>query len=421
MGGEKKKEAKLEGERIAVMAEGNRYQPDETVKAVPFKTMAPTENNEWAQHSGNFGAATNLAASGQFQKDSSAPAGDGNAFSSKLVIQPVVGGGLVYSMDAAGYISARDAANISSLKWESDGASEEDAPDSFGGGLAYDGGTLYAVSGRGHVVAINAQTGQTLWRKSLKLPFRSAPRVKDGKLFASTLDNQLYVLSTTSGEVVWTHRGIGETTDIMNVVSPGFYGNDVLIVPYSSGELYGLSTADGREVWRESLVSTLGGLQSSVSFSGIGGDPVVDGEVVFAVSNSGLMSVFHASSGQRVWERPIGSINTPWLTGDYVYVLTTDNTVVALVKYSGKVRWSTRLADFVDPEEKQGVIIWKGPVMVNGTLVLVGSHGGMIRLDAGDGQILGTQEIAEGIYTSPVVAGGRMYLVGQNATLYSLE
>lgn len=422
MGGEKKKEEKLAGERITIMPGENQLASDPGIQAVPYRAPEAYKNSGWPQHSGNWPAEKgNLFSEDAFTPASSATIGEGNDFPSMMVIQPVVADGMVYAMDAAGYISAHDANNISNTAWISDGTSDKDETESSGGGLAYDNGVLYAVSGRDIIAAIDGKTGQMLWRKSLELAFRSPPRISHGRLFAITLDNQLYTLQTATGEVLWTHRGISETTDIMHVISPAIYG-DRVIVPYSSGEVYALSAASGQEIWRDSVVASLGGLQSSVSFTGIGGDPVLDGEALFLVSTGGIFSARHVSGGQPIWQREVGSINTPWLAGDYIYLLTHDNRVVSFVKYSGKIRWSTRLASYEDEEEKEDPILWKGPVMVNGTLVAVGSDGRLVRLDAGDGSVLARQELPDDdICSAPVIAQGRMYLVGQDATLYSFE
>jgi outer membrane protein assembly factor BamB len=420
MGGKKKEAEKLEGERISVAPPDEALQPDSRLASVAVSLPPATANSEWVQQAGGFSAARgNLAGKGTFGSVASVRAGEGNGFASVLVLPPVVGDGRVYAIDAAGYISAHDAGNIDKVLWTSEGAYEEDAPDSFGGGLAYDNGRVYAVSGRGQVVALDAATGTAVWKKSLRVAFRSAPKVAGGKLFATTLDNQLYAIRTDNGEIAWTQRGLTETTDFMKSVSPAVQG-DTLITPYSSGEVYALSATDGRELWADAL-SAQRGVKSSALFTGIGGDPVIDGEVVFAVSTSGQATAFHVADGQRIWERPLSAINSPWLAGDYLYFLSSDNTLVALVKYNGAIRWSVRLPSYEDEEEKEGAILWKGPVMVDSALVLVGSHGQLVRVDASDGKVLTTTDIPERIHTAPVVAGGRMYLVGQDATLYSLE
>ena len=157
------------------------------------------------------------------------------------------------------------------------------------------------------------------------------------------------------------------------------------------------------------------------AFSGIGGDPVVDGDVVFAVSTSGSFAVFSLLNGQKLWEYPAASLNTPWVTGDYVYVLTTDNVLVSFVKYDGRVRWARALVSFEDEERKKDPILWYGPVMANGQLILVGSHGQLIKIAATDGKVDSQLEVEEDIATAPVIAGGTIYLIDRDANLHALK
>lgn len=420
LGGEKKEKPKLAGERIAVLPVGAELQPDPTLQKVAMTLPAPAANADWPQHTGVVNAAAgNLAAAGHFEHESHAEAGKGEEFDHTLVPRPVVGGGQVFAMDAAGNISAHDAADVRKVNWQSKGVAEKHAPEILGGGLAFDQGKLYAASGCGTVIALDAATGKELWRKALRVPFRSAPRVAGDKLFALTIDNQVFALNTATGEVVWSQRGIDETAQLMNAVSPTVT-DDTLIVPYSSGEVYALATGDGKEQWSESLTAGKR-TQASAFFSGIGGDPVVDGSVIFAVSGGGLLSVLTLTDGHHLWDRPVGSINTPWVAGDYMFLLTTDNTLVCFVKYTGTIRWSMQLKNYENQKDKKKPITWRGPVLVNGNLVVTGSDGELLLVSATEGKIVSTQEIPEGIYTPPVVAGGRMYLIGQDARLYELQ
>ncbi len=57
----------------------------------------------------------------------------------------------------------------------------------------------------------------------------------------------------------------------------------------------------------------------------IAGRPVIDRGVVYAISQSGLMAAFSVNTGERLWSRDIGGIQTPWAAGDYVYVLDNNN------------------------------------------------------------------------------------------------
>jgi outer membrane protein assembly factor BamB len=420
MGGEKRHIERLPGDRLAVLPPSQNFVADSAVLATTFVLPPPIDNVNWPQHTGVLTATTgNIAFAGTLENRISAKIGDGEKFDRPLVPGPVVTNNVVFAMDAVGKISAHDAANIDNKRWESAGVSEEDEPNVLGGGLAVSEGKLFATSGRGVIAAFDATSGKELWKKSLRTPFRSAPRIADNKLLAITTDSQLFAFNSENGEVLWSHRGIGETASLMNSVSPAVSGGDV-IVPYASGEIYSLSAADGNQLWSDSLAAP-GRTLASSSFSGIGGDPVVDGDFVFAVSSSGKLAVFALATGQKIWEKPISAINTPWVAGDYLFVLTSDNNLICFVKYTGAVRWSVKLPSYENEAEKEDSILWRGPILLVGKLIVVGSQGEMKIINAADGKILDTKDIPEGIITAPVVAGGRVYLVGQDATLYSLQ
>ncbi len=420
LGGADEEIERLPGERITVLPVATDLQADASLTTIPVALPAVNQNMEWPQHSGYFSSAgSNLGASGNFSETDYASAGDGEAFEHTLIARPVAGGGMVFAMDGEGKISAHDMADVSTKKWVSDGVSEEDIDNANGGGLAYDQGRIYAVSGRGVVVAMDAGSGGVIWRKSGYLPFRSAPRVSGNKLFAITIESELIAFDITSGEPLWSHRGIDETAGLMNAVSPTIDG-DTIVVPYESGELYALSAPDGRQLWTNSLAVGKRTLASAI-FAGIGGDPVIDGTVVFAASSGGLLAVYDMPYGQPLWQKQVSSVNTPWVSGDYLFVLTADNTLVAFVKYDGRIRWATRLPSFENEEKKLDSIFWRGPVLANGKLAVVSSRGELRLYSAADGTLDSTIDVADDIYTAPIVVGGKMYLINKSAELYSLQ
>ena len=77
----------------------------------------------------------------------------------------------------------------------------------------------------------------------------------------------------------------------------------------------------------------------SPALADIHGRPVIDRGRVFAVSHSGRMVAIDLRTGDRVWEQEIASSHSPWVVGDYVFVLANDNELVCLTRDEGKVRW----------------------------------------------------------------------------------
>ena len=58
-----------------------------------------------------------------------------------------------------------------------------------GGGVAFDNGKIFATSGFGDVVALDARTGRVLWKKKLGVPILNARNANGGRACVSTPEN----------------------------------------------------------------------------------------------------------------------------------------------------------------------------------------------------------------------------------------
>jgi outer membrane protein assembly factor BamB len=385
-----------------------------------FKLPPAQANSAWAQRSGQFTATTsNLLLAGDLSDEQSTSIGDGDEFPQTTTPLPIVASGKIMAMDGTGHISAHDLASLSNKIWSSEALVDKDDKEVLGGGLAAQDDKLYAVSGLGQAAAININTGETLWTRNLGIPLRSAPRVQGGIMVVISIESQTFALDVATGKTLWTHRGISEMAGLLNTVSPAFAGG-MVIVPYASGELYALKLDTGEEVWRTSLSQTRK-TSANVIFSGVAGDPVVDDSVVFAISSGGAFSVFNLMNGMPLWEKPISSINTPWVSGDYVFVVSEENTLIAMLKYDGSIRWTKQLVSYHDEKRKLYPIVWRGPVLVSDKLALVSSAGEMILVDAATGDTLKTIDVPNDVSAPPIVADGKIYLVNKSAELVELK
>ena len=193
-----------------------------------------------------------------------------------------------------------------------------------------------------------------------------------------------------------------------------------MIAPYTSGELYALNVSDGRAAWSEML--TRSGQQTALSeLDDIAGRPVVDRDMVFAISHSGVMVAINVNTGERVWSRDLGGIQTPWAAGDFVYVLTIDSRLICLQRKDGKVKWIHQLPRWEDEANKDGAIVWTGPVLVSDRLIVLSSNGRAYSISPYTGALLGKTEIPDGAYIPPVVANDTLYLLTNAAQLVALR
>ncbi|MEI7610686.1 MAG: PQQ-binding-like beta-propeller repeat protein, partial [Rhodospirillaceae bacterium] len=199
-------------------------------------------------------------------------------------------------------------------------------------------------------------------------------------------------------------------------VSPAADAN-ALVAPYSSGEVTAIRVENGRPLWQDNLAS----VRRSGALSGLSdirGLPVIDRGLVFAVSHSGRTVAIDERTGARVWEAEIGGVNTPWPAGDYLFLVSNDNELVALQRETGHIRWAKPLERLEDPENKKSTpVVWAGPVMAGDRLWLVGSNETLISLSPADGAILSTLELPHRSYLAPVVAKATLYVLTDDGTL----
>lgn len=414
MGSEDKKK-KLTGERISVLDYDTAIKADGSLSDEKIEIPKLARNPEAPfDVAAQLAGYENLQVTG-FDKVSHARVGEGSAFSTILIPQPVIGEGKVFAVDAKGYISAHDASDIEKVLWVSNAAVADDEPEVSGGGVSYANGVVYVTTGYGSIMALVAKDGSVLWRREVDAPFRSAPLAVDGQVYAISIDNQLYAYSARTGKVLWNHRSVKESAVYLGSVSPT-YENGIVITSYTSGEIYALRSIDGSSIWSDSLVVSKRTSAAS-DLTGIDATPVIKDGVVYGLSNSGLMSASWLSNGRSIWEQEIAGFNTPWAASDYLFMITNDNAVVAIHRREGGIKWVKSLV--VGDEKAKRKPRLSGPIMINNLLTIVSETGQMIFVSPQTGEEVSRADIPDDVKIAPVVANGVMYLLTADATLYS--
>ena len=106
-------------------------------------------------------------------------------------------------------------------------------------------------------------------------------------------------------------------------------------------------------MWQDQLQRT--SIRTSVSsLSDIDADPVIDSGQVFAIGAGGRMVALDIVSGQRMWELNIAGIATPWVAGDWVFVVTDDAKLLCIYRQNGHIRWINQLPQFEKRQVEEG-------------------------------------------------------------------
>ncbi len=406
----------LKGERLPVLTFEQGLEVDPTSLAVPVSLPPPLVNPEWAQPGGAAAKSIqHLSLGAALRKVWSRKIGEGDSAGRRLVAAPVVMGTSVYAMDAVATVTATATVD-GTRQWTHSLRQKDDKVNlAFGGGVAGADGKLYATTGFGVAIAMNAANGTELWRKNLGIPLRGAPAIADGKVYVLTQDNQLYALNAATGEEIWNNPAISETAGILGAAAPAISG-DTVVVGYSSGELTALRAENGKVSWQDTLART-GRLTALASLTDIDGSPVIDRGRVFAIGHGGRMVALELASGERVWEKSMSGLSTPWVAGDYIFIVTSDGELVCLMRRDGRVRWLTQLQRYTDPEDKKGLVRWQGPVLASDRLILTSSNGYVVSASPYTGKIISAEKLSSGSSLPPIVANNTLYILTEAGEL----
>lgn len=316
----------------------------------------------------------------------------------KLLSSPVIAEGMVFASGSAGEVSAFRITDGERL-WTTQTLDETRDHQPFGGGVTWDAGHLYVTTAAAEVLCLNTKDGSILWRRSLVAPARSAPTVDKGRLYIATINNQLNALSATDGQPLWSHMGMMESAGLLGGASPAVSGNTV-VVAYTSGEVFALTADNGHSLWVESL-NNPGAVDSLSSLAHIKARPVIHNGVAYLVSHANRMSAIDLRTGRFLWNRQIGGIRTPALSGDFLFMLSNDSHLVCCENKTGKVIWTKELPNKSDGSQD---ILWAGPVLVNDTLAITGSNGKILFCNVQSGEILKDIDAGNPLLLSPVSA-----------------
>jgi len=397
------------GQRMPILAAENDIVPDRALQAVEVTVPEAAANDFWTQPGGNAAKSMgHLALGGSLAKAWSAQIAGGSK-RERLAASPVIAENRLFVMDVEGTISAF-AADTGAKLWAVPTVKDsENANARFGGGVSTESGRVYATNGLGDVVVVDAASGAEVWRAHPAGPLRGAPTVANGQVYVVTQDNQLFALGQEDGKVVWTASASLETQGVFGAAAPAA-AQGTIVAGFSSGELNAYRYENGLTTWGD-VLSRSSMTVSVSSLSDIDAEPVIDQGRVYAVGQGGRMVALELTTGTRLWEQNIAGISTPWVAGEWIFVVTDDARLLCVSRGSGKVRWISQLPHFKNEKKRAGPISWVGPVLAGGRLVLLNSEGEIVSASITDGKVISTVRHEESMTLAPVVANNTLYIL----------
>lgn len=416
------------GDRVPILTSENGVEVEPSLAGVAVTLPPQTPNDTWGQPGGSATKSMGHLALGATLTQAWQAKVPGSSKAARLAAAPVVSGGKLYVMDTEAHVTMFDAATgakgwsvafgelVDAVKDVPVKEGEKPAKRRkgnnktalFGGGVSVDGAFLYATNGMGDVGALNIADGSVVWKKRLSSPLRGAPSVALGNIYVMSQDNQLFALRASDGNVEWTEAAAVSVAGVFGVAAPAI-GQGTVVAGFSSGDLTAYRYENGRNVWQDTLSRT--SITTSVgSLTDIDAAPVIDQGRVFAIGEGGRMVSLELVTGQRLWELNVAGLATPWVAGEWLFVVTDEGKLLCVSRATGKIRWVTQLQRYNKDKSKNGAVTWSGPVLAGDRLILVSSAGQMVTVSPTDGAAQEPMKIGEAVFLQPVVANSTLYI-----------
>jgi outer membrane protein assembly factor BamB len=387
----------------------------------PANLPATVNNASWAQsHVSPSSRVANAALSADLTPIWSTSIGQGDRRRARIITDPVVADGRIFTIDSAGRVSATST-NGAALWSYSLVPLRDDASQGLAGGLAYDNGRLYVTSGFGTLSAIDAATGREIWTQKLQATATGAPTVYGGLVYVVAGDSTAWAIEADDGRVRWQSDGLGDIGNVAGAAPPAVDDTHV-VFSFGSGAVQGAFRQGGLRLWSVDIVGARRGFAIAL-VDDITGYPVIAGNTVYAGNHSGRVVALNINSGDRLWTAQHGALDPVWPAGNSVYFVSDLNELIRLDAADGSQIWAVDLPGYEPVRRPQrrrdSAYTNHGPILAGGRLIVASSDGLIRSFDPASGDLIGQTEIRGGATTRPVVANGTLYVVSTNGVLHA--
>ena len=329
-----KRELILKGEREAVILEVNSLEIDANASS-EFATIGAAGENQNASHP---------ACQWPYRRSSAAGNASETVWLARIAApeddvvslpQPMIAGGHVYALGADALLTAFDLEK-GKLVWQY----QVNPPKSgvfpgIAGGIAVNKDKVAVHASRSSLSLLDSKDGAELWKIEHDSPLAGGPTfIGDAGVVVTDIDGYVFVYRLSDGALAWQSVGLPVDTVVFGAPSPAVNGGE-LVLAGAGGEIAIHRVDNGQLLWADSLAS-LSPITPLQELGDVLAHPIHEGEMIYVISQSGLLSAYEAKTGFQIWEHPLAGVQMPWIAGDSIFVLSVEGHLVSLRKSDGR-------------------------------------------------------------------------------------
>jgi outer membrane protein assembly factor BamB len=267
---------------------------------------------------------------------------------------------------------------------------------------------IYVTANDGTVDALNVFTGQKIWNFSTSSENVSAPILdtQSGLLYFQNAQNMVFCLDAETGKQIWIYSKNDATLLTIRGAATPTLGRGQIYVGFSDGSFVALKSATGQVLWDI-------GLNRNKKFRDIDAQAVLYKDLVIVSGYDDKVYAIDAIQGSIVWSYPVGSDVAVTLSGNQIYVGSTNGTFLKLKADSGDLIWVYSNVKGIPTQ-----------AVVYDSYVLFGESSGKLKvLNAATGEFLSSFEPGRGLFSKPYIdeQKSEIYFISGEANLYNLK
>ncbi|GGW52433.1 outer membrane protein assembly factor BamB [Alishewanella tabrizica] len=279
------------------------------------------------------------------------------------------------------------------------------------GGIAQGYGNVYFGTENGDVVALNAETGEQVWRIQVPGEVLVSPAVGDAFVVVKLGTGTLVGLNPDNGEQRWVFENEQPPLTIRGVSEPVIDSGGV-IYGTSNGRVGVLVVDRGFQAWEETIATPKGSTDLS-RLVDVDAKPIVVAGNIYSIAFNGELFAMDLRSGQQIWKRDYASFRNMAVSGTVLYLVDSVGRIYAVDRRNGTELWSqTGLHKH----------FLTGPTVYKDYLVVGDNKGNLHWLNRSTGEFVARQSFdGSGFYREPVANSEYLVITTRDGELTLLQ
>ncbi|WP_423187417.1 outer membrane protein assembly factor BamB [Alishewanella sp. d11] len=279
------------------------------------------------------------------------------------------------------------------------------------GGISQGFGNIYFGTENGDVVALNAETGELVWRSQVPGEVLSSPAVGSGFVVVQLGSGNLIALNPDNGEERWVFETEQPPLTIRGVSEPVIDSGGV-IYGGANGRVGVLVVDRGFQAWEEAIATPKGSTDLS-RLVDVDAKPIVIAGTIYAIAYNGELFALDLRSGQQLWKSDYASFRSMAVSGNVLYLVDSVGRIYAVDRRNGSELWSqTGLHRH----------FLTGPTVYKDYLVIGDNKGNLHWLDRSSGEFVARQSFdGSGFFREAVANNDVLVITTRDGELTLLQ